>query len=128
LDNIALVFRGQTMEEADQRRFAGYFGKVGERARPAERRPEGDEYDGRFMLITNVRDDTGKAIGSLPDGELWFHHDMSYTPAPHKATILYGIEVSSQGGHTCVSNMYRAYDNVPAALKKKLAGRRVLHV
>ena len=128
LDHIVLVFRGQTLSEDDQRRVAGYFGKVGERARPAERRPEGDAYDGRFMLITNLRDEKGNPLGSLPDGELWFHHDMSYTPAPHKATFLHALEVPSRGGNTKFANMYRAYDNVPDALKRKLAGRRVHHI
>ena len=35
LDHIVLVFHGQTISERNQRRFAAYFGAVGERARPA---------------------------------------------------------------------------------------------
>lgn len=128
LDHVVLVFRGQKLEEEDQRRVAGYFGAVGERARPLERRPEGSDYDGRFMLITNVRDEKGNPIGSLPDGEMWFHHDMSYVPEPHKATFLYALKIPSRGGNTQFANMYKAYENLPAELKRKLAGRRVLHV
>lgn len=128
LDHIVLVFRNQTLTEDDQRRAAGYFGTLAERARPVDRRPEGSDYDGRFMLITNLRDEKGNPIGSLPDGELWFHHDMSYTPAPHKATFLYSIKVPSRGGNTRFTNMYKAYDDVPDDLKRKLAGRKALHI
>jgi taurine dioxygenase len=128
LDHVVLVFHGQDMSEEAQRRFAGIFGNVAERARPVERRPEGSDYDGRFMLVTNVRDEKGNPIGSLPDGEMWFHHDMSYVPEPHKATFLYAMKVPSRGGNTCFANMYRACDKVPAEMKQLLAGRRALHV
>jgi taurine dioxygenase len=128
LDHSVLVFRDQQMEEEDQRRFAACFGTVGERARPVARRPEGAEYDGSFMLISNDRNAAGEPIGSLPDGELWFHHDMSYVPEPHKATILYAIHIPATGGNTKFANMYKAYDNVPRDLKDRLAGRRVLQI
>ena len=128
LEHTVLVFRGQQLAEDDQRRFAACFGTVGERARPVTRRPEGAEYDGSFMLISNARNDAGEHIGSLPDGELWFHHDMSYVPEPHKATILYAIHVPASGGNTRFANMYKAYDNVPEELKQRLAGRQVLQI
>lgn len=128
LEHIVLIFPGQQLTEPDQRRFAACFGAVGERARPVARRAEGADYDGAFMLIGNIRDDDGAYAGSLPDGELWFHHDMSYVPEPHKATILYAIDIPATGGNTKYTNMYTAYDNVPTALKQKLAGRRALQV
>lgn len=128
LQHIVLIFRGQELSEQDQRRFAAGFGTVGERARPLERRAEGADYDGAFMLITNARDEAGKLLGSLPDGELWFHHDMSYVAEPHKATILYAIDVPDKGGNTRYANMYLAYDNLPETLKQKLAGRKALQV
>jgi len=128
LEHIVLIFRGQRLGEPEQRRFAACFGRVGERARPAERRPEGQDYDGAFMLVGNIRDENGEYAGSLPDGELWFHHDMSYVAEPHKATILYAIDIPSIGGNTRYGNMYRAYDNVPDDLKRRLAGRKALQV
>ena len=127
-EHIVLVFHDQDLDEASQIAFSGLFGKVGERARPVERRPEGADYDGALMLVSNVRDEAGEYIGSLPDGELWWHHDMSYVAEPHKATVLHALEVPSSGGNTKYSNMYAAYDNLPRALKDKLAGRNVLQV
>ena len=126
LDHIVLVFRGQKMEESDQRRFAATFGTVGERARPVERRAEGADYDGRFMLITNVRDEKGQPIGSLPDGEMWFHQDMVFVEVPNSATMLNAIEIPSTGGNTRFASLYRAWEMTPERIKRRIGGRRAL--
>ena len=127
LDHIVLIVRDQTLTAGQQIRFAGNFGAVGERATPTHRRNEGgDGYDGTIMLVTNRRDEAGRPLGSLPDGEMWFHHDMSYRPEPHKMTLLHALELPSEGGNTKFANLYAAYDAIPAGLKAKLAGRKVL--
>jgi taurine dioxygenase len=38
------------------------------------------------------------------------------------------MKLTSRGGETCFSNMYKAYDNIPRALRDKLEGRHVLQV
>ena len=38
------------------------------------------------------------------------------------------VELPSEGGHTLFSNMYKAYDAVPDELKRKLKGKRALHI
>lgn len=127
LDHIVLVFRDQKLSKDEQLAFARHFGSVGDRATPKDLQNEvANGYDGRIMLVTNQRDKKGKYIGSLQDGEMWFHHDMSYTPAPHKATLLHALELPSEGGNTKFANMYMAYENVPNALREILRGRRVL--
>jgi taurine dioxygenase len=125
--HIVVVFRGQELSEDDQVRAAGYFGKVHIRQRPANGRTPGGEYDTPFMMVTNIVEN-GKAIGSFGDGEMWFHHDTSYYPQPHRATFLYAMKLTSWGGQTCFSNMYMAYDKIPRALRDKLEGRKVLQV
>ncbi len=81
------------------------------------------------MFVTNIKDEkTGEPIGAFGDGEMWFHHDTSYYETPHKATLLYSITLPSWGGNTCFSNMYKAYENIPADLKEKLEGRKVLQI
>jgi len=127
LEHIVLVFRGQELSTDQQVAFAGRFGVVGDRATPRALQNEVDTgYDGKIMLVTNIRDESGNPIGTLPDGEMWFHHDMSYTPAPCKATILHALEIPSVGGNTMFANMYKAYENVPDEMKEKLRRRRVL--
>ncbi len=34
---------------------------------------------------------TGNAPGSLPEGEMWFHHDGIYMERPQLASFLYAI-------------------------------------
>jgi alpha-ketoglutarate-dependent taurine dioxygenase len=126
--NVVLVIRDQSLSEEDQLRAAGYFGKVAVRKKPAPsmNNPGGD-YDTPFMLVTNIVEN-GKAIGAFGDGEMWFHHDTSYYPEPHRATFLYSVKLPSWGGNTCFSNMYKAYENIPRALRDRLEGRKVLQV
>ena len=54
------------------------------RSRPG--RDPGGQWDTPFMLVTNIVEN-GKAIGVFGDGEMWFHHDTSYYPEPHRATL-----------------------------------------
>jgi taurine dioxygenase len=125
--HIFVVFRQQELSEEDQLRAASYFGKVHIRRRPTTTRDPGGAFDTPFMLVTNIVEN-GKSIGVFGDGEMWFHHDTSYYPEPHRATLLYSMKLPSWGGNTCFSNMYKAYENIPAPLRDKLEGKRVLQV
>ena len=126
-EHIVLVFRGQSLDQDAQIRFAARFGTVGQRSRPAERRPEGADFNPSIMLVSNIREN-GKPIGSLPDGEMWFHHDMCYHPEPHRGTMLYAIEIPSHGGNTLFANMYDAYDLLDEAMKARIKGKRALQI
>jgi taurine dioxygenase len=128
VEHLVLLFPNTKLTMAQQRDFAARFGVLAERASPPEQRAEGAGFERSFLLVSNIRGEDGKPIGTLPDGEMWFHHDMSYVPAPHAGTFLHAIEVPGSGGNTLFANMYRAYDAIPAALREKLAGRRVLHI
>jgi taurine dioxygenase len=128
MEHIVLYFPGQILTQDQQLAFAANFGTTGTRSRRAEQRPEGADYHDGIMLITNKKDESGRYVGSLPDGEMWFHHDMCYMPEPHKGTFLYAIDLPSTGGNTKFANMYRAYDLIPAALKATLKGRTALQV
>ncbi len=127
LDHLVLVFRDQALDLEAQLRFSGQFGVVGERSRPAEIRPEGADFHPAIMLISNIREN-GRPIGSLPDGEMWFHHDMCYVAEPYRGTMLYAIDIPSRGGNTLFANMYAAYDRLDAATKQRIAGARALQI
>lgn len=127
LRHVILVFRGQTLEQQDLLRVTQWFGRVGKLARPKEDRPSGyarllDD----IMLISNVREN-GEPIGALPDGEMMFHHDMLHARVPHKGTLLYSVEVPSEGGNTLFANCYTAYERLPAALRERLEDRKAFH-
>ena len=121
-----LLFRGQELTPELQRQFCEQFGPLGGRLRKAEDRPEGMEA-ANIMLVTNVRKN-GVPIGSLPDGEMFFHHDKCYAEEPDWGTMLYAMEVTRVGGHTLFANMYDAWDTLPDDLKAKIDGRKVLHI
>jgi taurine dioxygenase len=125
--HIVLCIRDQELSEDDQLRAASYFGKVHVRRKPTNGRDPGGQWDTPFMLVTNIIEG-GKPVGVFGDGEMWFHHDTSYYPEPHRATLLYAMQLPSCGGNTCFSNMYQAYDNIPRALRDRLEGRKVLQV
>ena len=129
--HIVLVFRGQNLSQDDQLRFASCFGDLGSRKKapePLRARAEGTRQDHeKVLLVTNIKVD-GNPIGAFGDGEFWFHIDSGYAPRPYKYTFLYALELPSRGGNTKFSNMYMAYDAVPAELKDKLAGKKALHI
>jgi taurine dioxygenase len=129
--HLVLVFRGQKLSQEDQLRFASYFGELGDRKKAPEAlrsRAEGTQQDNqKILLVTNIKVD-GKPIGAFGEGEFWFHIDSGYTPLPYKYTFLYALELPSTGGNTLFSNMYKAYEAVPAALKQRLNGRKALHI
>jgi taurine dioxygenase len=119
--HLVILLRDQVLSEADQVRFAEYFGppatihtKQFVRSHPA------------VMLISNIRED-GKPIGALPDGEMQFHTDQCHQERPAMASMLYAIEVPETGGNTLFSNAYAAYETLPAEIKHRIEGRRALN-
>lgn len=130
-EHIVLVFRGQTITQEQQLRFAAHFGELGNRKQAPDQlrtRIEGIyQNDPKVLLVTNIKVD-GKPIGAFGDGDMWFHIDSGYAARPYRYTFLYALELPSTGGNTLFSNMYRAYDAVPQALKQKLAGKKALHI
>ena len=129
--HLMLVFRGQSITQEQQLRFASYFGDLGNRRKAPEKlrsRAEGIRQDNeKVLLVSNIKVD-GQPIGAFGEGEFWFHIDSGYTPRPYKYTFLYALELPSSGGNTLFSNMYKAYEAVPPALKKRLEGKKALHI
>jgi taurine dioxygenase len=132
LDHLVIVFRDQDITQEQQLRFAAHFGPLGERkkasAELADRTEGSQQIDRRVLLVSNVKDDKGRPIGAFGDGDMWFHIDSGYAERPYDYTFLFGVELPSTGGNTQFSNMYMAYDAVPPELKRKLTGRKALHI
>ena len=130
-EHLVLVFRGQTITQEQQLRFASRFGELGNRKQapePLRDRAEGiHQTDPKVLLVTNIKVD-GKPIGAFGDGDMWFHIDSGYSARPYRYTFLYALELPSTGGNTLFSNMYKAYDAMPKALKEKLTGKKALHI
>jgi taurine dioxygenase len=130
-DHIVIVFRGQELSQEDQLRFAAKFGPLAQRKRAPEQlrsRAEGVlQLDPHVLLVSNKKIN-GVPVGAFGDGDMWFHIDSGYAEKPYAYTFLYGLELPSWGGDTLFSNMYLAYEALPAPLKQRIAGKKALHV
>jgi len=128
-ENCILLVRGQDLTEDEQFAYARVYGEVADRvAPPVEKRAYRADPTNRMQLVTNRLDDQGRPLGSLGDGEMWFHTDKCYIEKPHRASLLYAVEIPSVGGHTKFANLYTAYERLPADLRARLEGRRVLQL
>jgi taurine dioxygenase len=121
-EHLVILLRNQILDEDSQVRFAETFGPP---AKITSGRNFSDKHPS-VMLISNIRED-GRPIGALPDGEMHFHSDQCHQEIPAKATVLYAIEVPTQGGNTLFANGYLAYATLPEAIKHRVAGRRALN-
>ncbi|MGE5540265.1 MAG: TauD/TfdA dioxygenase family protein [Gemmatimonas sp.] len=122
LQNLVICFRNQEIDSKAQIAYGSRFGELSR-----IHTPEFAGEDPAIMYISNQQKD-GKFIHALPVGEMQFHIDQVYTERPAKATILYSLKIPKTGGDTLFANLYRAYDLLPDDIKKKIAGKKVLHV
>jgi taurine dioxygenase len=119
-----LVVRETPMSEDEQIDFATSFGPIQMSSAPPtplRTRPE-------IMVVSNIRDDGGVALGTLPDGEMDWHYDGLHQKSPYRGGILHALEVPSSGGETRFANMFRVYGSLPEATRAKLIGLTAIHV
>jgi taurine dioxygenase len=127
LDHLVIIFPGQKLSQEDLVRVTHYFGEQAQHSRPAKYFPKGySSLLPGIMLISNIREN-GEPIGALPDGEMMFHHDMIHVELPSKATLLYSVEIPSNGGNTLFASGYAAYDTLDPAIRNRLEGRWAKH-
>jgi len=125
LDNLVLLFRGQSLSDEELIVFSRRFGELDWAPVQENGRRFVDGHP-ELYVVSNVIEN-GVAIGSLGAGEAVWHTDMSYLEQPPKASMLYALEVPSAGGDTGFCNMYRAWEELPAELKRAVEGRRLKH-
>lgn len=125
-DHLVLAFRDQDLSFDQQKAFARQFGDISVRGGDSATMQE-KTLSENVMLVSNIREN-GKPIGTLPDGEMMFHSDTPYFEDPRKATLLYAIEVPSQGGDTLLSNSYKAAESLPEEIKHRLDGRKAMQI
>lgn len=122
LDRLVLCIRGQVL--TPQRYLAAMraFGEPITQVRQVSRHPQVPEI---MILSSEDRDDAGDGK-RLVVGAHW-HSDDSYKAVPCSLTMLHGVDVPETGGDTQFVNMYAAYDELPAAMQRRIAALRVLH-
>lgn len=116
-----LVFRDQRLDDAALRGFASYFGDIF--APPRNAPVLGADAAGLvpdIVLVANVDD------GVLGHDDLVAHSDHHWTPTPSSASLLHALEVPPAGGDTIWTDLEAVHDNLPAALKRRIDGLRVI--
>src|ERR1700675_890711 len=125
LDHSVVLVRGQQLSDEDLIGFSRRFGDL-DWAPIQETGRRFVEGHPEIYVVSNVIVN-GEPIGSLGAGEATWHTDMSYLQDPPKASILYALEVPPSGGNTYFNSMYRAYEFLPAAVKKRIEGKKLKH-
>jgi taurine dioxygenase len=131
IDNLVLLFRGQRLSFDDLLRLRELFGPPGLAGNQllglGRKKYLPDEVPDDITIVSNIVDAEGKPIGALGDGEAFWHTDSSFTETPISASLLHAIEVTEQGGETAFLNMYNAYEDMPAELAARIAGKYANH-
>jgi len=122
LDNLVLCIRGQSLAPAAYLAAMRAFGKPLTQVRIASRHPEVPEI---MILSSEDRDEMGDGK-RLVVGAHW-HSDDSYKAVPCSLTMLYGVQAPETGGDTQFTNMYRAHDDLPPEMKRRIADLKVVH-
>lgn len=113
-----LVFHGLTMTPAQHVAFTRRFGPL-HIMEPLDMNLPG--YPEIFVVSNATRE--GKPFGLKRAGE-GFHSDGEDKTVPNASSFLHAIEVPPERGDTLFVDMYSVYEALPAAVKRKLAGRR----
>jgi taurine dioxygenase len=125
-DNEVVFFRNQKLTPEQQIAFTRRFGVLEQHVRKEARLGGFPE----ILIISNLLDDQGRAIGSQDAGRFW-HSDLSYKREPSMLSALYSIEVPEKDGRiygdTAFASTTAAYDALSAELKQRVAGLKNVH-
>ena len=115
--HLVLVFRGQSLDIAAQKRATAAFGQPVPLPyiEPMEGEPE-------VVRVLKEADDRSGVFG----GD--WHSDMSFVEEPPAGSMLCALEVPAYGGDTLFSSQQAAWDRLSPALKGLLEGRDGIHV
>ncbi|MEL0019820.1 MAG: TauD/TfdA family dioxygenase [Rickettsiales bacterium] len=115
-----LIFRRQSISEQELVDFSARFGPLDK----VVRTDWASTSHAEITRISNMRNADGNPIGGLGSGDLDWHSDQSYMPAPATGAILQGVEVPEDGPQTYWANLALAYAALPEATKRRIDGKR----
>lgn len=114
-----LAYRDQHLTPEQQIAFSRRWGPLQVNVRSDFNKPGFPE----LYIVSNILVD-GKPIGSQDAGRYW-HTDLCYLPKPTKCSLLYAHELPGPGlGDTMFASNIKAYEQLPASVKKRLEGKK----
>ena len=120
-DHAVLVVRDQDFDPPRFAAAAQLFGEIIPEQFDNYRLPE---YPLVSSLSNRDLEQAGKRRAVRGEG---FHTDHSNYPAPPKPTVLYGIAIPERGGDTEFASVQAAYDDLPDAARRRIAGLKAVH-
>ena len=111
-EHKALVFRGVSLDDEGQQRFAGYFGPL------TSAHPTVPAVDGEPNVLP-VDSENGRV-------NHW-HTDVTFVLNPPQASTLRSIVVPSYGGETLIANAAAGYRDLPEPLRAFADTLRAVH-
>ncbi|MFT3956083.1 MAG: TauD/TfdA family dioxygenase [Piscinibacter sp.] len=121
LDHHVLVFRDARITPAQQIDFSRRFGPLQIHVLHQFQLSGHPE----ILVVSNIVEN-GRPIGLGDAGHYW-HSDLSYVDKPSLGSMLHAQELPAEGGDTLFANMHRAYDTLPAALRRAVDGQQAEH-
>ena len=117
VEHIVLTIRGQSLPPAAQIAFTEHFGAV--EPHPLSSRPGHPDHP-QLMVLENRPGKPGAR------NDFW-HSDISHAERPPAVSLLHALEVPEGRGDTMFCNMYAAYDQLSAGMRKLLDSLSALH-
>jgi taurine dioxygenase len=126
-DNVIVFFRDQRLTEQQHIAFSRRLGELEVHIVRKYLLPDYPE----ILLISNIKNEAGEHIGLADAGFTW-HSDTSYRKHPSRCSLLYAKEVphgpdGKPLGDTVFTNCIAAYEALPEAMKRRLAGTKAIH-
>jgi taurine dioxygenase len=125
-ENEVVFFRDQKITPEQQIAFTQRFGTLEQHVRKESRLARYPE----ILIISNLVDEKGSAIGSQDAGRFW-HSDLSYKKEPSMLSALYALEVPVKDGavlgNTSFASTTAAYDALSENMKQRLHGLKNVH-
>ncbi len=116
LKHQVLAFPDQSLSDDDLERVTLAFGPFGED-------PFIAPITGRKHIIAVKR----AAAETAPIFAESWHSDWSFQAKPPAGTCLYGLTIPPEGGDTLFANQYKALDEMPDALRRRIEDRCAIH-
>lgn len=116
LDHGVIFFRDQRITPRQQLDFAARWGEI-------HFHPHMKSLDGHPGVIEILKKEDDTTVF----GEGW-HTDQIFTARPARITMLLARQVPPHGGDTLFADLQGAYDALPEAMRKTIAGLRTVSV
>jgi taurine dioxygenase len=125
-DNEVVFLRNQKITPEQQVALTRRFGTLEQHVRKESRLERNPE----ILIVSNVLDEQGNAIGTQDAGRFW-HSDLSYKKEPSMLSALYALEVPVKDGrvlgNTSFASTTAAYEALPDETKRHVSGLKNVH-